>query len=137
MAKNRTFFTCQNCGSQSPKWLGKCPDCAAWNTFVEEQSTAAPTRVESARGLGRGEAVVVSLDSDLTEIELPKAVSTGFQEFDRVLGGGFIPGSFTLIGGDPGIGKSTRYRNAGERWCCWSGIRPAWARPSATWRLSP
>jgi len=106
MAKQKTIFVCQNCGAQSPKWLGKCPDCGEWNSFQEETPARIATSVESARGLGRGEAHVVTLDTAL-EVDLPRPVSTGMEEFNRVLGGGLVPGSFTLIGGDPGIGKST------------------------------
>ncbi len=107
MAKQKTIFVCQNCGSQSPKWMGKCADCGEWNTFAEENVNNKPITVESARGLGRGEAKVITLGAASKDVELPIPVSTRMSEFDRVLGGGIVPGSFTLIGGDPGIGKST------------------------------
>jgi DNA repair protein RadA/Sms len=106
MAKQRTIFVCQNCGSHSPKWLGKCPDCDAWNSFAEETSVA-ETKNDQARGLGRGEAKAVRLNDASIQIENLEHVTTGSGEFNRVLGGGLIPGSFTLVGGDPGIGKST------------------------------
>ena len=108
MAKQRTLFVCQNCGGQSPKWLGKCPDCGEWNTFAEE--TTAKSQVqgpEAARGLGRGELKVVTLSEAALENEELARVSTSLGELDRVVGGGIVPGSFTLVGGDPGIGKST------------------------------
>jgi DNA repair protein RadA/Sms len=107
MAKQKTIYVCQNCGGQSPKWLGKCPDCDSWNTFAEETVGRPEARVESARGLGRGEAKVVTLSEAALETEVVRRTTTGLGELDRVLGGGVVPGSFTLIGGDPGIGKST------------------------------
>lgn len=99
--KIKTFYTCQNCGSQSPKWLGKCPDCNSWNTMVEEVA------------LKSGQADVMSFPATapqpISEVsgEAEKRLSCGISEFDRVLGGGLVAGSLVLIGGDPGIGKST------------------------------
>ncbi len=99
--KTKTFYTCQNCGSQSPKWLGKCPDCNSWNTMVEEVA------------LKSGQADVMSFPATapqpISEVsgEAEKRLSCGISEFDRVLGGGLVAGSLVLIGGDPGIGKST------------------------------
>src|SRR5437667_3805084 len=101
-------FVCQDCGSQSPKWLGRCSDCGAWNSLVEERApsqdaagaTAGAHRYASA---GAGGA---RLYSDI-EIEQHARISTGIDEFDRVLGGGVVPGSLVLLGGEPGIGKST------------------------------
>jgi DNA repair protein RadA/Sms len=102
----RTVFVCQECGSQSLKWLGRCADCAAWNSFVEErlqpdEPAAAAGRYAGARQ--QGEARLYS------EIETGDSarLSTGIGEFDRVLGGGVVPGSLVLLGGEPGIGKST------------------------------
>ena len=105
MKKNRkTIFTCQACGYQTPKWMGKCPDCDQWQTFVEESQAA-----ESVPGLIRrksGKAKdPVSIDS--VELDSEHRLLTGISEFDRVLGGGLVTGSVVLIGGDPGIGKST------------------------------
>lgn len=103
MAKIRTVFTCQECGYQTQKWLGKCPDCNQWNSFSEEetikQSKAAPKSI-----LGRE-----SRPKTINEIELEKVdrFYTNIGEFDRVMGGGVTLGSLTLIGGEPGIGKST------------------------------
>ncbi|MBI3802292.1 MAG: DNA repair protein RadA [Nitrospirae bacterium] len=106
MAKIKTIFYCQECGYQSPKWLGKCPDCGAWNTLVEER--VEPT-VDS-RWLASGEVDrALWAPKPISEIE-PSAeirAKTGSAEFDRVLGGGVVAGSVILIGGDPGIGKST------------------------------
>lgn len=104
--KTKTVFFCSECGYESPKWMGKCPGCQAWNTMVEETVTA-PARAERAqRGGG-------SFHTDppkyLREIAASDAdrLHTGMTELDRVLGGGIVPGSLVLIGGDPGIGKST------------------------------
>jgi DNA repair protein RadA/Sms len=102
MAKARIVFSCQNCGSQSPKWLGKCPDCNQWNTMVEEKFE----RTVNPRGdSGFGHEDSASIAEISTRDE--GRVLSGIGEFDRVLGGGLVPGSVTLIGGDPGIGKST------------------------------
>ena len=103
MAKIKTIFTCQECGYQSPKWLGKCPDCNQWNSFSEEEqikpSKAAP------KSIGNKE----SKPKTINEIELESVPRyfTRLGEFDRVMGGGVTVGSLTLIGGEPGIGKST------------------------------
>jgi DNA repair protein RadA/Sms len=105
MAKVKSIFACQNCGHQSPRWLGKCPDCGSWNTFVEEFSGPASDRM----GIS-----VASPGQDLSPQSILKVetsdesrVKTEMVEFDRVLGGGLVVGSIVLIGGDPGIGKST------------------------------
>src|SRR5476649_2014727 len=94
--KPTTVFVCQECGSQSPKWLGRCGDCGAWTSLVEERS-----QPEAAGG-----AAGPHLYAD-SEIESHKRLTTGIDEFDRVLGGGVVPGSLILLGGEPGIGKST------------------------------
>ncbi len=110
--KQKTLYTCQQCGLQSPKWLGKCPDCNQWNSLVEETVTL------QKKG---GRSVPVRADS--VPVRLAEVAATaedrlncGIAEFDRVLGGGVVPGSFTLIGGDPGIGKSTLLLQAAGRW---------------------
>ena len=111
MAKRpSTVFVCQECGSQAAKWLGKCPDCGAWNSYVEERP------VETVAGAGAaaaghrytlaGAAGAARLYAEI-EIEQHARLSTGIDEFDRVLGGGVVPGSLVLLGGEPGIGKST------------------------------
>ena len=105
--KPKTVFACQECGAQSPKWLGRCPECGAWNSFVEERQ--APEGVTTATAEKRytlaataGPQLYADIDTVVAE-----RLSTGIGEFDRVLGGGVVPGSPVLIGGEPGIGKST------------------------------
>ena len=103
MAKaKKSIFFCQNCGHEESKWLGQCPMCKEWNTFVEEKMTMSKT-VEAAKS--RGELEVVTLSSVSTTED--ERIKTGIEELDRVLGGGIVPGSLVLVGGDPGIGKST------------------------------
>jgi DNA repair protein RadA/Sms len=103
-----TIFVCQNCGRHSPKWLGKCPDCGEWNAFVEERARAAAGAAKgmAARGGFRLREVKPVRFGEI-ESQDDARVSSGITEFDRVLGGGIVPGSLILIGGDPGIGKST------------------------------
>lgn len=100
--KTKMLFVCQTCGAQSARWVGKCPSCEGWNTFVEEIIT--PVSKE-----GRGGVVFSDKPVKFSEISMAeqKRFATGITEFDRVLGGGIVPSSVTLIGGDPGIGKST------------------------------
>jgi len=104
MARARTRYTCNACGASQPKWAGQCPDCGAWNALEE---TAAPGAGPSRRAgwTGQASAEVVRLDA-VRAGETPRFAS-GLAELDRVLGGGLVPGSVVLIGGDPGIGKST------------------------------
>lgn len=106
MARVKTVYTCQNCGAQQPKWMGKCPDCNQWNSFVEE-TYAAPA--DGSRGLAVGGVKNFNPPQPITDIDakLGKQTPTQIPELDRVLGGGMVPGSAILIGGDPGIGKST------------------------------
>jgi DNA repair protein RadA/Sms len=102
--KTETVFVCQKCGHDTAKWLGKCPECGEWNSLVEEKSQ--PVRKGGARnGFKLREVTAVPF----TEIEPQddRRVPSGVTEFDRVLGGGIVPGTLVLIGGDPGIGKST------------------------------
>ena len=106
MAKTKgTVFFCQNCGYESAKWQGQCPGCHEWNTFVEEP--AAPKK--SAAGKNTRPSVPVSEPVRLSEISADESerTSSGMAELDRVLGGGIVSGSLILVGGDPGIGKST------------------------------
>jgi len=98
----KSVYECSDCGAQSPKWLGRCPDCGAWSTLVETRARAAAGK---AVGEVRGARVPLPLGGLLTE-QVPR-VPTGLAELDRVLGNGAVPGAVTLIGGDPGIGKST------------------------------
>lgn len=109
MAKEKSVYSCQQCSYQSRKWLGKCPDCNAWNSFVEERETKTVSAAAMARGLGgaaKGEKVRPSRYSEVPNQDDTR-IPSGIPEFDRVLGGGIVPGSLVLIGGDPGIGKST------------------------------
>jgi DNA repair protein RadA/Sms len=101
MAKARTVYTCTECGGQSPKWQGQCPHCQAWNTLVETIAEAAKPRFQSLAASSRVQM--------LNEVEASEEsrLGSGIAELDRVLGGGLVPGGVTLIGGDPGIGKST------------------------------
>ncbi len=105
MAKAKTQFVCQNCGYHSPRFLGRCPNCGKWNTLVEEtlesESTSRQARVSFSGTHAKPEKM-----TDVTMAEEPR-VKTEMQELNRVLGGGIVPGSLVLIGGDPGIGKST------------------------------
>lgn len=103
-----TVYVCQSCGNQSRKWLGKCTDCGGWNTFVEERARVAAKRetATTARGGFRLREVKPVAYHEI-ESQDESRVSSGVTEFDRVLGGGIVPGSLILIGGDPGIGKST------------------------------
>jgi DNA repair protein RadA/Sms len=103
MAKVKRQFVCQDCGSVSPRWQGQCDDCGAWNTLVEE---AGPSTFAARHDLQSGGRAIglLSLDS---EVALPPRMATGIAELDRALGGGLVAGSASLIGGDPGIGKST------------------------------
>ena len=104
MAKGKTtVFFCQSCGYESSKWMGQCPGCREWNTFVEE---TVDKKAEKILSSDHGKThKPVSLNSVVMEQE--ERIQTGVQEFDRVLGGGIVPGSLVLVGGDPGIGKST------------------------------
>ncbi len=106
MAKKKTKFVCQECGYQSPKYMGKCPGCSSWNTMVEEiEETVSSRRLTFATGAQ----AEFSQPRPITQVEtkLESRIKTRFQEFNRVLGGGIVDGSLVLIGGDPGIGKST------------------------------
>lgn len=103
--KNTTVFYCQNCGFESSKWMGQCPGCKEWNTFVEEVVRATSLKNPSKGVTGQGKNVPTAL-VDVTIQEEDK-IRTGISELDRVLGGGIVQGSLTLVGGDPGIGKST------------------------------
>jgi DNA repair protein RadA/Sms len=108
VTKTRVVFACQACGFESSKWLGRCPDCGEWNSFVEERQELAPTP-----GKGRPDPLTLPQVAsrpkpwDAIDGAEESRVPSGIDEFDRVLGGGIVPGSLVLIGGEPGIGKST------------------------------
>ena len=107
MAKEKTIYTCTECGGISPKWLGKCPHCNAWNTLIESvaESAAGKNRYSTQfQSLAKASEVTVLADIDATDMT---RTPTGHEELDRVLGGGIVEGGVVLIGGDPGIGKST------------------------------
>jgi len=110
MSKTKTTFFCQNCGTQSAKWVGKCPSCNEWNTFVEEivQKDTKNNRLQvfSGNKNGKGETNKSVLLQDIGTAEYPRIAVPG-KELTRVLGGGIVPGSLVLFGGEPGIGKST------------------------------
>mgnify|MGYP000012616140 FL=1 len=105
MAKEKTVYVCSNCGQESPKWVGKCPSCGAWNTYVEEIVRKETVNKRPVSGMETAKAKPVTLDEiaadDEPRIDLHDA------ELNRVLGGGLVQGSLVLIGGEPGIGKST------------------------------
>lgn len=107
MAKKLTnVFYCQECGHESSKWMGQCPGCRAWNTFVEEPARSSRETAKAARGIAAAAgSEVVSLSA--VSLREDEKIETNIKELDRVLGGGIVPGSLTLVGGDPGIGKST------------------------------
>ncbi|MCG3170839.1 MAG: DNA repair protein RadA [Pseudomonadales bacterium] len=105
MAKSRVVYVCQDCGSEQSRWAGQCPDCGAWNTLSQFVEAAAPRAAVRRGGYAGKVAALQTLDQiDLAEV--PR-IATGYTEFDRVLGGGIVPGSVNLIGGQPGAGKST------------------------------
>jgi DNA repair protein RadA/Sms len=107
VARKTTVFVCQSCGAESPRWMGRCSVCGEWNTLVEE--TAGPANKQAGRWGDQQNWVSSSKPVPLTQVEDSShaRISTGLEELDRVLGGGLVPGCLGLIGGDPGIGKST------------------------------
>ena len=109
LAKEKTVYVCQSCGYEAARWLGCCPDCGEWNTFEERRSTPAPAPSKTAEKAAKYQTTRKSEIVALSEVEdrqEPRS-STGNEELDRVLGGGAVKGSLVLVGGDPGIGKST------------------------------
>jgi len=104
MVKIKNIFSCQECGAQSPRWVGKCNSCGAWNSYIEEKVSAKPAKETMRTALVDSDEPVLLQDVDA---ESKNRWITGLLEFDRVMGSGIVQGSVTLIGGDPGIGKST------------------------------
>lgn len=104
MAKEKTVYVCTQCGGTSPKWLGKCPDCGAWNTLEESVAEPANATRHRFQGLAKSQPAATLAEIEATEVD---RTPTGIEELDRVLGGGIVYGGVVLIGGDPGIGKST------------------------------
>ncbi len=108
MAKNKSEFICQNCGARSPKWAGKCPNCGKWNTFVESViESEAAQKSALARSASSGKILKFESLNSVSELTEKARLKTGFKDLDTVLGGGFLPGSVSLLAGQPGIGKST------------------------------
>ena len=105
MAKDKTVYVCSQCGAESPKWIGKCPACGAWNTYVEQIIRKQPTTRQYAGGIEREKNKPQTLDKIVGGDET--RISMNDDELNRVLGGGLVPGSLVLLGGEPGIGKST------------------------------
>src|SRR5688500_2539612 len=101
MTKTVSVFECQSCGYSSAKWLGRCPDCSSWNSFAEEKRLSISKKTATARDWAQPLRL-----SEISADDSPR-IKTGDSEFDRVLGGGVVPGSLVLLGGEPGVGKST------------------------------
>jgi DNA repair protein RadA/Sms len=112
MARDKTVFTCTACGGSSPKWLGKCPHCGAWNTLEEGVAEAATATRHRYKPIAALQPVATLSEIEAAEVE---RTPTGLSELDRALGGGIVEGGVVLIGGDPGIGKSTLLLQAAER----------------------
>ena len=125
--KARTVFYCTECGNETPKWAGKCPACGAWNTVVERPPEAAPKK---SRGLGRAASAMPAAVGGsrrarpVTDLETAAEIRfpTGMGELDRVLGGGAVKGSLVLVGGAPGIGKSTLMLQICSKLCEFSKV---------------
>ena len=101
--KTKAVFSCQSCGYQTPKWLGRCPDCGAWNSFIEEEFQVSTSKHGTKISLKQADPILLNS----VELKVQKRLEIGIKELDRVLGGGIVRGGTILIGGDPGIGKST------------------------------
>ncbi len=107
MAKSKTVFFCQSCGYQAAKWLGNCPSCNEWNTFVEEIVEKSTAKIDWKQGDNKAQRLSKPVAIDQIEKSVDYRIPTNDEELNRVLGGGIVPGSLVLIGGEPGIGKST------------------------------
>ena len=123
--KVKTLFSCQECGAQSQKWLGRCAECGAWNSLVEERAVPATAGAGAASASAGARYSLAATAGPRLYEEIDTVVSarltTGIEEFDRVLGGGVVPGSLVLIGGEPGIGKSTLLLQAAAHFANTSG----------------
>ncbi|HEX9160604.1 MAG TPA: AAA family ATPase, partial [Thermoanaerobaculia bacterium] len=108
MAKKTVVFSCTQCGNQSPKWLGRCPECNTWNSYAQED--IAPAAHPNSLSTGASPQPIDQIEADV----VPR-VSTRLPNLDRVLGGGVVPGSVVLVGGEPGIGKSTLLLQAAQQ----------------------
>ena len=117
MAKAKTVFFCNNCGAESSKWMGRCPQCGEWNSLVEEviKDSKQSRSTLGRTGVGNGAAIPKPLSLPDIEVAQLARISTTFPEVDRVLGGGIVPGALILLGGDPGIGKSTLLLQVSQR----------------------
>src|SRR5687768_7434907 len=114
MARARSVYRCTECGHEHAKWVGRCEGCGAWNAVAEEPGGKAGRREAARRGTSRPPALAPSRLRDVAASPLER-YRTGLPEFDFVLGGGIVPGSMILIGGEPGIGKSTLLLQAAAR----------------------
>src|SRR4051794_17593459 len=130
MAKTRTQFLCNSCGSVHPKWMGKCPDCGTWDGLQEYKPPTPDARKPhgSARGIDAATGDIARGGEPVTVLEIDEAESprlpTGIGEFDRILGGGIVPGSAILVGGEPGIGKSTLLLQVAHELSRSTGVSP-------------
>ena len=107
MARSRTVYVCSECGYETSRWLGKCPECESWNTLIEQEAAPAPAKVpEKKLKRAPGNDAAAQRVDEIPD-EAMERRSSGIGELDRVLGGGVVDGSLVLVGGDPGIGKST------------------------------
>ena len=104
MAKTKTIFVCRECGAESSKWMGRCNQCGEWNTYVEETIVTKKSTSSSTSSVGNTVRPMQLSEIEITDVN---RTSTCNGELDRVLGGGIVPGALILIGGEPGIGKST------------------------------
>ena len=109
MAKEKNVYTCTECGGTAPKWLGKCPSCGAWNTLEEGVAESAATPKNRYQSLAKSQPVATLSEVEAGDVD---RTPTTIDELDRVLGGGIVAGGVVLIGGDPGIGKSTLHSTA-------------------------
>ena len=106
MAKSKTVYICCECGYETPRWLGRCPDCGSWNTLEEQESAPEQKTVEKKLRRPPGNDAAALRVDEIPDEAMARR-SCGIDELDRVLGGGVVDGSLVLVGGDPGIGKST------------------------------